>query len=306
MFSDPDRLNQTIHTQPALFALQTALYRQLQHWGLTPDYVAGHSIGEITAAHIAGILTLHDALTLINARATAMQSAPTGGAMIAINTTEHDITPHLTDNVTIAAINSADSLVIAGDTAEAHHIADIFAAQGHKTKTLTVSHAFHSPHMDDILNQFHTVAHTITYHQPTIPLITSAQATPPPPTTGPTTSATPSDSTTPPPNSTPTASPPTSKSDPPPPSPHTSPPPQPDSPHSAKTNPNTTPSTPSASPPPPHPTNPPSPCPPTHSNASATGSTHRNAWIPPGSDSRIRTIPCSTRRSNSPRTTVSC
>ncbi|MBB5896765.1 acyl transferase domain-containing protein/NADPH:quinone reductase-like Zn-dependent oxidoreductase/acyl carrier protein [Kutzneria kofuensis] len=178
MFSDPDRLNQTIHTQPALFALQTALYRQLQHWGLTPDYVAGHSIGEITAAHIAGILTLHDALTLINARATAMQSAPTGGAMIAINTTEHDITPHLTDNVTIAAINSADSLVIAGDTAEAHHIADIFAAQGHKTKTLTVSHAFHSPHMDDILNQFHTVAHTITYHQPTIPLITSGPGDP--------------------------------------------------------------------------------------------------------------------------------
>ncbi|MFB9616085.1 SDR family NAD(P)-dependent oxidoreductase, partial [Kutzneria kofuensis] len=81
MFSDPDRLNQTLHTQPALFALQTALYRQLQHWGLTPDYVAGHSIGELTAAHIAGILTLHDALTLINARATAMQSAPTGGAM---------------------------------------------------------------------------------------------------------------------------------------------------------------------------------------------------------------------------------
>ncbi|MFJ2868910.1 type I polyketide synthase, partial [Kitasatospora sp. NPDC087314] len=105
---DPDLLNQTQYTQPALFALQVALYRLWEHWGITPDIVTGHSIGEIAAAHITGILTLTDAATLITHRARLMQSLPPGGAMVAINTTEDEIRPHLHGHehlVDIAAIN---------------------------------------------------------------------------------------------------------------------------------------------------------------------------------------------------------
>ncbi|WP_411115448.1 type I polyketide synthase [Streptomyces sp. 029-5] len=166
-------LDQTAYTQPALFALQVALYRLIESLGITPAYVAGHSIGEITAAHLAGILTLEDATSLVTARARLMQTLPPTGTMIAIQATEQQIRPHLTPDVTIAAINTPDTLVISGDTQTAHTIAAHFQQQGHKTKTLTVSHAFHSPHMDSILDEFHTIADTLTYHTPTIPIIST-------------------------------------------------------------------------------------------------------------------------------------
>ncbi|MGW0811630.1 acyltransferase domain-containing protein, partial [Nonomuraea sp. NPDC002799] len=138
---DPEQLHQTGHTQPALFAHQTALHHLLQHHGLTPDYLAGHSIGEITAAHVAGALTLTDACTLITARAHLMQALPPGGAMLAINTTEHDIRPHLSPTVALAAVNTTTSLVISGDTHDVLAIGEHFAARGVRTRQLTVSHA---------------------------------------------------------------------------------------------------------------------------------------------------------------------
>ncbi|MFF7634693.1 SDR family NAD(P)-dependent oxidoreductase [Kitasatospora sp. NPDC008050] len=170
-FGNEELLHQTQYTQPALFALETALYRLLESRGVTPDYLAGHSIGELTAAHVAGILSLPDAARLVAARARLMQSAPTGGAMIAVQATEDELREHLTPQVSIAALNSPDSTVISGDPAEAGHIADHFKALGRKTKHLHVSHAFHSPHMDPILDEFHTEAAQLTYHEPKIPIV---------------------------------------------------------------------------------------------------------------------------------------
>ncbi|MFF2808890.1 type I polyketide synthase, partial [Streptomyces sp. NPDC058000] len=166
-------LDQTQYAQPALFALEVALYRLVTAFGVEPDYLTGHSLGELTAAHLAGVLNLTDATTLIAARARLMQTAPTGGAMIALNTTEEHITPHLNKHLSLAAINSPTSLVISGDHDTAHTLAEQFAKQGIRTTALRVSHAFHSPHMDPILDQFRTIAATLTYQTPRIPVLSN-------------------------------------------------------------------------------------------------------------------------------------
>ncbi|RFS81060.1 SDR family NAD(P)-dependent oxidoreductase [Actinomadura spongiicola] len=173
--TDPDdeRLHQTQYTQPALFALETALFRLLSRWGITPHYLLGHSIGELTAAHTAGVLTLEDAARLVTTRAQLMQELPATGAMTAIQATPDEVTPHLGDGVAIAAINGAHSTVISGDRDAVHELAARFAEQGRKTRNLTVSHAFHSPHMDPILDQFQTVAESVQYRPPTIPIVSN-------------------------------------------------------------------------------------------------------------------------------------
>ena len=178
MFSDARSLDQTQYTQPALFALETALFRLVESWGVQPDYLTGHSIGELTAAHLAGVLSLPDACVLVAARARLMQAAPAGGIMITIQATEDEILPHLTDQVSLAALNTPTSLVIAGDEPTALHIAQHFHDQGRTTRRLHVSHAFHSPHMDPILNDFHHIATTLTYTPPTLPHISTLTGTP--------------------------------------------------------------------------------------------------------------------------------
>ncbi|MGX1887747.1 type I polyketide synthase, partial [Streptomyces sp. NPDC055287] len=145
-------LTRTDYTQPALFALETALFRTLEAWDVHPDYLAGHSIGELTAAHAAGILTLTDAARLVTARGHLMHTAPTGGIMTAINATETEIRPHLNDHVALAAVNSPTSLVIAGHPDHITTVTHHFHTLGRKTRPLTVSHAFHSPHMNPVLN----------------------------------------------------------------------------------------------------------------------------------------------------------
>ncbi|MDQ0932808.1 SDR family NAD(P)-dependent oxidoreductase [Streptomyces turgidiscabies] len=167
-------LDRTEYTQPALFAVEVALHRLIESWGITPDHVTGHSIGELAAAHIAGVFTLTDAATLVTARGRLMQAAHTGGAMAAIQAGEAEITEALTGQpgaITIAALNSPTSTVISGDAEAVERHITHWRERGRKTSRLTVSHAFHSPHMDTILDEFHEVAATITYHQPRIPLV---------------------------------------------------------------------------------------------------------------------------------------
>ncbi|ANZ41987.1 hypothetical protein BBK82_44710 [Lentzea guizhouensis] len=164
-------LDQTRLTQPALFALETALFRLFEHWGIKPDHLIGHSIGEITAAHVAGILTLHDAAKLVTARATLMDALPRQGAMWAIEATEDEVRPHLTANVSIAAINGPRAVVISGDDPDTAAVAAQFPHR--RTKKLTVSHAFHSHHMDAMLDEFRTTATQLTYASPGIPIIST-------------------------------------------------------------------------------------------------------------------------------------
>ncbi|MFC9328319.1 SDR family NAD(P)-dependent oxidoreductase [Kitasatospora sp. NPDC057015] len=170
---DADALNETRHAQPALFAFQSALYRLLESWGLVPDQLLGHSIGELTAVHCAGVLSLVDACALVTARARLMWSAPAGGAMIAVQGTEDEITATLTDGTTVAAVNSPTSVVISGDTQAVTTLGQNWRDQGRKTSTLKVSHAFHSAHMDPILEDFRTEAAELTYGPARIPVVSN-------------------------------------------------------------------------------------------------------------------------------------
>ncbi|WP_212735701.1 type I polyketide synthase [Herbidospora galbida] len=166
-------LDETRYTQPALFALETALFRFLDHLGVRPDLLAGHSIGEVAAAHVAGVLDLADAATLVTARARLMHAAPAGGAMIAVEATEEEIRPHLTEGVDLASVNGARAVVIAGDAPAAQAVAARFAEEGRRVRSLKVSHAFHSPHMDPVLDEFHAVAATLTYRAPAVPIVST-------------------------------------------------------------------------------------------------------------------------------------
>ncbi|NUT09801.1 MAG: acyltransferase domain-containing protein, partial [Nonomuraea sp.] len=179
MFDGPaEALNQTGMTQPALFAFEVALYRLLTSFGVAPDVLVGHSVGEIAAAHVAGVLSLADACTLVTARSELMQALPEGGAMLAVAASEADILPLLDGcpDIGIAAVNGPQAVVVSGSETAIEEIAGLVQA---RTRRLKVSHAFHSPLMDPMLEAFEQVVSRLTFNEPSIPIMSSGEVTDP-------------------------------------------------------------------------------------------------------------------------------
>ncbi|MFD9544606.1 type I polyketide synthase, partial [Streptomyces sp. NPDC060022] len=170
VLTDGTDLDQTAWAQAGLFALEVALFRLLESWGITPDVLLGHSLGEITAAHVAGILDLDDACVLVAERGRLMQALPAGGGMLAVQATETDVADSGLD---IAAVNSPNSVVLSGTTEAIEHYAAQCAEQGRRFNALTVSHAFHSALMEPMLDAFATVLSSLTFHPARIPVVSN-------------------------------------------------------------------------------------------------------------------------------------
>ncbi|MFI6093873.1 type I polyketide synthase [Streptomyces sp. NPDC051218] len=165
---DAGLVDQTLYAQAGLFAFEVALAAVLEAAGVVADAVVGHSVGEVAAAYVAGVLSLADACRLVAARARLMQELPSGGAMAAIGASEADVLATLADipGVVVAAVNGPDSVVVSGEVGAVDAVVESWRERGRRVRRLRVSHAFHSPAMDPVLDELAGVAAGLEYRRP--------------------------------------------------------------------------------------------------------------------------------------------